>query len=219
MQERKFKSLGLDVPFQVPESTEEFDRLAKQEGACLTEAVNNVVYRSNLATFRHYFLHGTEGAKDSEGNPLPQINGVEQLTGIKRATETKELTSKNEDGSPKTTEVYAETEMKYFQRVLDERGEEASQYQELANDVANVIPFDPSAQERGSGKTKIPKTYLELAKKAIDGGKAEVLAERLKERLGREVDLDEQSLALAVKEDMDRTRKEQEQRLFGVLTQ
>lgn len=223
MKTKEYSSLGLDVPLSVPDSVQEFDLNAKRDGACLEEAVNNVVYRSALAEFREVFLHGRKEVKDSNGNTTaPGIDGVEQTTGISRKSVEKELTSKDEDGKPKVVDVYDESEAVYFRRVCAQLAADRKQpldeiiksFQPLASAVAASIKFDASAEARQpSGPKKLPKSYLEAAKKVIDAGKGDHVAALLKESLGREVTVSVEGLAAAMQEDVAQEAKRRKARL------
>ena len=83
-------SLGLEVTVPVPESVEEFDKLAGKSGACLESACNNVIYRSILAQFRRKL-----------------VVVVEKVSGIKRelidSGKTKKV--KQDDGTEKEEKV------------------------------------------------------------------------------------------------------------------
>lgn len=151
MKTKTYNSLGLEVPFQVPESVEEFDANAKRAGACLDEAINNVIYRGSLAEFRDLFLHGRPA-----GEGLPAFNGIDAITGIERKTKTVKK-------GDKEAEEWDETEAEYFKRVCAQLGKEPKAFQDLANAAAALIAFDASARER---KAPVPKKLSEEFKTA-----------------------------------------------------
>lgn len=223
MKTKTYSSLSLDVPLLVPDSMQEFDLNAKRENACLDEATNNVVYRSSLAEFREVFLHGRKEEKDANGNVTsPAIDGVEQITGITRKSVEKELTTKDEDGKPKVVDVYDESEAVYFRRVCAQLAGDRKQpldeviksFQPLANTVAATIKFDASAEARQpSGPKKLPKSYIEAAKKVIDAGKGQHVAALLKESLNRDVEVTVEGLAAAMQEDVAQEAKRRRARL------
>lgn len=167
MKTQKFTSLGLGINLQVPETVEEFDQNAKKTGACLAEAINNVVYRGSLAEFRNVFLHGREA---DETNGVTAIKGLDDLTGIERTT--KPVLDKNgkptmRDGKEVTS--YDETEKEYFDRVCATQSVEVEAFRTLADEVASAIAFDASATER---KAPQPKKLAEIYKnsaKAVVG--------------------------------------------------
>lgn len=174
---KQYKSLGLQVSLSVPETVAEFDENAKKEGACLSEAINNCVYRGGLAIFRDVFLHGQAEVKEGDVVTSPAIKGVEELTGILRLTE-----QVMKDGKPvlKDNEpvlIFVESEGKYFNRVLSTLvkdgkfpDEEAAlnSFQPLADEVAKSIVFDASASERKSaGPRKLAAKYKIAAAKSL----------------------------------------------------
>lgn len=192
MQQKQVRSLGLVLNVNVPASYEEFDALAKRPLAALEEATANVLYRSWMADFREKFCEALE---------------VE--TGIARAFESKELKSKNEDGSPKTTEVWSENEGEYVNRVLATKKVEIATFQALADKIAAEITFDPAQPERKATTPKLAKTYRETAQKILAAGAdaAQRAATKLSGLLGRPVQPTEESLAIAIKEDQARQAK------------
>lgn len=176
MQPIEVKSLGFKLNKAVPDSIEEFDKLAKESGAGLREANRNVLYRSTLASFRNTFLHGAdaEGEEGSEGY-IPAIVGLDKKTGIERAVKVTKPAVKNEAGEITTDEVSAwdETEDDYFKRVLATLVKDGK-YSDLdtaqasllaeAQAVLDMIPFDPSKTERKSaGPKKTPANYIKVA--------------------------------------------------------
>lgn len=191
MTSKQYKSLGLAVSLAVPATVEEFDLNAnkgdatKAGGACLSEAINNCVYRGSLAIFRDVFLHGQVEVKDETTGEVkqPAIRGVEEITGIERLTE-----AVMKDGKPVTREgepvlTFIESEGKYFSRVLaslvkdgkftDEEAALAS-FQSLADEVAKSIDFDASASERKSaGPRKLAAKYKIAAAKSLARGTTE----------------------------------------------
>lgn len=174
MQTKKFSSLGLEINLNVPSTVEEFDQNAGKTGACLDEAINNVVYRGMLAEYREALLHGLPEVKDAAGNiTRPAIDGLETITGIERPT--KEV--KNADGSTKTRKVtnpdgtetvepvlvYADpgkTESDFLEFVCAQKGwtspeAKKANIQPLADKIAAALVFDAKASER---KPTAPKT-------------------------------------------------------------
>lgn len=192
MIDKTFSSLGLDFKLSVPETTEEFDTLAKRAGACLSEAINNIAYRSNLAQFRDLFLHGQEA--DAETGAAA-ITGVEQETGIKRRT--KEVAR-----GDKTVEVYDESEAKYFGRVCATLGKKPEDFAHIARAVEATLVFDPSATERQpKAPSKPGKVFMTAAQSIIEAGKAEVFGEKY-----NCTDLSQEGIARRLKEIDDAKR-------------
>jgi hypothetical protein len=201
MKQTNIRSLGFSqLTVSVPDSYEEFDRLAKRAGAALDEAVKNVLYRSTLASFRDLFTE-----------ELQTYSGVERKT----------KPVLNKDGSPKLDEdkneisVYDQTENDYFDTAVAhlaaskgvDRDTIISELTSLAQSVLDKLPFDPSATERASaGPKKVAKTYIEVAEKLIAEGRAETVAAKLSELLGITVTAEVQSLGRAIAEDQRRKR-------------
>jgi len=217
MKNKNYRPLGLTVALTVAESVDEFDRLAGKVGACLEEAVDNIVYRGGMADFRDTFLHG-----DASKN----IIGVEEETGIEREFETRELKSKNADGSANTTDVWTESEAVYFNRVkatLVKNGTYPSveavlaHFQDLANQVAASITFDPAAAEpKTRAPRKASKENLAIAQKYIDLGKADKFAALLTSKLGHPVLATLEALAAGVAEDLRNQEAKMRQSLLDV---
>jgi len=162
--EKKFRSLYVDVPIQVPSTVADFDANAKAEGRCLAEAINNVVYRGVLADFRDLLIHGRE-ADEKAG--VAAVEGLEAITGIARKT-TKKTVGKRE------VEVWDETEGEYVARVIAARGwdkENPTELQNIADAVAKYLVFDASAAPATTkGPKKLPSDYLEAATRIITKG-------------------------------------------------
>ena len=175
MKKVKYSSLGLDIELSVPATVEEFDTNAKRQGACLEEAINNVVYRGSLAEFRDIFLHGRKEEKNAEGKVVvTAIKGIDDITGIPR----KEIPVMKDgkqvvrDGSPVTIYDPEDSEAKYFKRVLAQLGKEASAFQDHANAVAAALTFDASATEKKpAGPKKLAQKYKDVATLFLTGKK------------------------------------------------
>lgn len=169
MKTREFSSLGLVAKILVPETVEEFDANAKYAGACLTEAVNNVVYRGVLNGVRDIFLFGQKEDKE-EG--LEAFAGIEQRTGI--TCPTKE-TGKRKDGT--AIIVPAKTELEYFNYVCAEKNVKPEHFQSIMDEVCALVEFDASqTQRKGARIVKIGKAWLESAEGLVaknDFGKFE----------------------------------------------
>jgi hypothetical protein len=147
MKELQFDSLGLKGKVQVPENAAEFDQLAKREGACVEEAVNNVLYRGVLADFRSAVVAELVKETNKPLNTKPHPDGKKDTAG-------------------NILQVVDETEAKYINRVAAELGKNVSDFQYLADRVmelkdetgAPVVAFDPTQRERkapvAAGPTK-----------------------------------------------------------------
>lgn len=201
MKETKVKSLGLTLVVLTPATPEEYDLNAKKQGACVEDSVSNTIYRAWLPKFRSKFCEA-----------------VEAETKVVRKYITKELKEKNQDGTPKTTDVWDETEGKYIDRVLAETGKAITDFSDIANRIASEITFDASEKEPAESKPKKPKkVLLEKAEAVVKAGKGDVLAAKLAKNLGHPVNSDAESLAFAIDEDMQRIAAIQEQKMFGNL--
>lgn len=217
MQPIEIKSLGYKLTKQVPDSVEEFDRLAKESGAALREANRNVLYRSTLAEFRNVFLHG----RDAEGDDVPAINGIDKMTGVERKYKVTKPEVKDADGKITQEEVTAwdETEDEFAQRVFavvasrDNISIEAAQasFASHAQMVLDAVAFDPSKTERKSaGPKKTPATYLEVAKEVVAacGGSVETAIEKFSAKTGITVpEATVEALAAAVWSDQKAQKK------------
>lgn len=201
MKSATYDSLGCKVNFAVPESPEEFDKLAERVGACVEEANDNVAYRGVLADFRYALCEAIEGETSN-------ARGVEPVIDAKT---NKPKTGK--DGQPVTK--YTEKESEYVNRiVLVEKALTKERLQQIADDVSKTLVFDPKQQTRSTG-SKLAKVYSDAANEIIAKGGAEKAAGRLAEILGRPVTPDANSLALAIKENEDRKRKDRVNELLA----
>lgn len=210
MKSQLVKTLGYQISVSVPDSVQEFDRLAKAEGVCLEQANRNVIYRSVLAEFRSLFTEALES--------LTKISRKTKDTGKTRKVKTEAA-----DGSVTETEeaivVWAETESEYEDRVVQTIASQESltaeavksRFQALADKIAATLPFDPSESEKTpAGPKKVSAAVLAVAQKIIDAGRADAVAANLATKLGIPVDSSLESLARAVAEDQRRKRLEME---------
>jgi uncharacterized protein (UPF0254 family) len=202
MKQTNIRSLGFSqLTVSVPDSYEEFDRLAKRAGAALDEAVKNVLYRSTLASFRDLFTE-----------ELQTIAGLERHSEVIMG---KDGVTPKVDEDKNELSRYTETENDYFDRAVAhlmatkglDRDSVIAELTTAAQAVLDKLPFDPSATERASaGPKKVAKTYIEVAEKLIAEGRAETVAAKLSELLGITVTADVQSLGRAIAEDQRRKR-------------
>jgi hypothetical protein len=180
MKKQTFSSLGLEFEIDVPSTVTEFDKLAKKEGACLAEAINNVAYRGVLADFRDTFLHGREADKE---NGQTAFKGLDEITKISRKL--KDTGRKNDKKEP--IMVYAETEKDFFDRICAERKVEPKAFQDHCRATAAVMKFDPSQKERKpAGPKKLANKYKETASAIIKGPHLNRFLTDLKKALGVE---------------------------------
>ena len=211
---KKVNSLGFELNKSVPVTNEEYDQLAGESNAACAHATASTLYRSTFPQFRSLFLHGCD-----ESEAGPEIKGIDHndVTGIKRNT--KPSGKKDEEGND--IEVWDETEGKFWARVKAELGlsDEAAiaRFGELAQQCMDRAEFDPKVKERGvSGPRKPAKTYVKIAKQAVEQGKAQLLADKLAAALGYEVavvgdvEKDTDTLAKAIAANEAKKRKESE---------
>ena len=151
MIEKLFESAGLNGKVQAPQTPEEFDSLAKRIGACLDEAVANVLYRGVLADFRGELC-----------------DKIEATHSIKRLT--KDHPEGKKDAAGNTIRVVDESENKYIARAAAELGQPVNVFQPLADEVCKDLVFDPSQRERKAGAGMPGKTDLETARTLIAQG-------------------------------------------------
>lgn len=200
---KSYNSLGYDLNLSVPGSVEEYDQLAKRVGACLDDAIKNVVYRGVFATFRTKFAEL-----------------IENNTGIARKTEP----VLDKSGKPKTEEDgtpmlrFVETEKVYFDRVCAVLVSEskfasteaaAASFASDAQTIMSAIVFDPSETEREpSQPKKVAKAYITIATKMEEKGILAAKAQELATKLGNwKVDATVDSVAKAIAEDQRRIRE------------
>jgi hypothetical protein len=204
MKESNVNSLGYDLKVLVPDSVEEYDRLARKDGACFESATNNVLYRSTLAKFRDALCQA-----------------IENNTGIARETEPTGRFEKDDEGKDTDTPVlrYVETEAVFFKRVCATLAAEgkfpspeaaAASFADLAQETISGIAFNPSERERAvSGPKTVAKQYTKLAQEWVDAGQADRRVAQFKEKLGATwtVEATVESLARAISEDQRRKRE------------
>lgn len=208
MKTEQYRSLGLVANLEVPSTVEEFDTNAKKAGACLSEAVANVIYRGSLAELRDLFLHGRD---EDKANGIPAFEGIEQATKIARKT--KPTGKKDKDNND--IEVYAETEAEYFERVCAERKVEATSFQPLMDAACKLVKFDASQRERKpAAPKKLAAKYKETALAILKGAKKDKFLKDVKRDLGKEPTLtgdlekDSETLGWVVKEYADFREKQ-----------
>lgn len=203
MKSEKNKCVGVAYSVNVPETAEEYDKLAGKQGACVESANKNVVYRSTNAQFRNLFAAA-----------------VEEDTGIERETDTiGTKTVTDEDGNETEEDIigYTETEKVYLDRVYAELGleteeEKLARFGDIIAAIEPKLTFDPSERAPASGKPrKARKEFRDaaamIAEKAGPEG-LERAAAKLGEELGFEVEATEDAVALAI-QTRETRRKEQ----------
>lgn len=205
MKDYKNSTMGLEVTLKVPDSNEEFDKLAGRTNAANEDAVKYNVLHGWNTEFRSAFVEAVE--KDTKVAIL-----VDQAKTDKAP--------KKKDGS--VTNVM-ENDLVYFRRVLAETQRTAISFQPLAQQVADSIPLQLSETARAG---RIGKEYTsaaeELVSKAaagtVDLSKVVANLERLNPGLTIEIDPETsqptvEGLAKGIKANSDRKRAEDMQEL------
>lgn len=187
---QKFRSLGCDVSINVPQTVEDFDLNAKKAGACLAEAVNNVIYRGTLNEFRDNFCEE-----------------VEKETGVERTASP--TGKKNSDG----TDVleYDLSEGKYIQHVRTTKGwaDDNTVLQGIADKVAATLTFDASAPERKpSEPKKLAAMYKEAATRIFTNGNQAKWGTQFNLTYTGDQAKDIELLGWAIKRDSDEKQKQ-----------
>lgn len=170
-------TLGFDLTREVPSTVDEYNALApKRTNPVLEDAVDNILYRNTFADFRSKFL-----------------DALEKQTGIGRINHGTEEEPQWESDARFMKRIIA-------QQVMDGSTEAAfrASVLPLAQQCMDAAPFNPAEREStGTGPT-IGKRDLALAAQVIKDGKANVVASKLAGILGRDVAVDEKSLARAI---------------------
>lgn len=176
----KKKILNHEIVISVPSSLSEAVSLCGSEEAALNIIIAHVTAHSTFGDIRADYLEA-----------------LEEATGIKRKTK---VAGTKKNGEPITE--YDEREEEYSDRVLAEKGVEATAFTDLMNSAVEKNPFDPKPHER---KPKAPRTPTKkdyaTADAVIAAGKADTVASMLATGLNREVKADRESLARALMED------------------
>lgn len=157
-------TLDCTFPVKVPSTADEFDQMAGRKGACVEEAIRNIIYRSVNHEFRAKLC-----AK------------LEEYTGIPRETKTT-----GEGDSAKTE--YTETEKKYKARLILSGAVDQEKCQIFANEIAKEIKFDPSPSKRRGGPTKEIQVAAESILNAIEMGQSsgDIVSAKIAAKLGIE---------------------------------
>lgn len=155
---KEVNSLQMAFTVSVPSSIEEYDRLAKQDGAALKSAVDNALYRGYFNDFRPAFTAA-----------------VEKETGIMQERNAdNDVVEKEAPYMNRVVATLAKNEN------ISDLNAVRARFAPLAQQTADSIVFDPSAKERtGSGSNLVAKTYLKIANEAFEGGKLAALSAKL----------------------------------------
>jgi hypothetical protein len=195
MTSKSYSCLGLKANVSVPDSVTEFDNLAKKEGACLAEAIANVVYRSVLA-----------GVRSDVVEVLEKETGIPR--NMKDSGKTKDVEVEIDDpenpGQKKKTSqkvaIYVpdESEQKYVDRVqaqLKLKDEEfVARFQPLMDKVVASADnkFDPSVTEGQKKERKLPDSYKSTAERVFTNGTVSKNIDKIRSESGHTVTLVEE---------------------------
>jgi hypothetical protein len=141
-------SNGYKLSFPGPDTVEEYDQKGGRAGACLEDACSNTGYRATLPEWASKFA--------------PKLA---DLTGIARGVDTEATEkAKKRAKDPANVKSVPEKFKAYNTRVRDEwAGEDEAklkQLQDLAQEVADGTPIDPSPSARVSA---VDKAYISKA--------------------------------------------------------
>jgi phage FluMu gp28-like protein len=186
-----FTSAGLSGTVSIPETVEEFNALAKREGACLDEAVSNVLYRSVFNDFRE-----------------DVVDAIVAAYGIPQKT-VDHPTKKKEDGSPEQVVDPKDSGARYINRAAAELGVAVTEFQNIANEVCKKLTFDPSQRERKAKSSEPTRTDLDTAdgliaqgpeKLAISIGKLQAVTGGVVDMSGDDAAVIRRNIAFAVRD-------------------
>lgn len=201
MQSKTVKCVGVNYTISVPETAAEFDALAKREGACVEEAINNTIYRGTNADFRDAYL-GALCEKYSYTRP----------------TEPDKSGAKDAQGNPRL--VFVNSEKKEIDIIIAANSIDEATQQAIADEVMGsvddkgnpVVVFDPSQRERKPREVAIGKQDLADAKVIVaDSEKLAKFVKNAKKKFDVVInitdDMDEEAKVKAVATGLKEARK------------
>lgn len=203
MKTRNQSTMGMSVPFQVPSTVAEFGEAAgvgpeAAEEVVLKYALDEGMFRTVLPAFRAAFFER-----------------IESDTGVER--DVVGTATKKEDGEEVEVPIY-QKDGQYWKKVLAETGKEASDFEELAAEVAADVAFDLRSKPRAG---KPSKEFIQRADglaSAVAAGRStwdNIISKLVQLNPGVTIETledgapDLESLARALKVDADRRSKEQ----------
>jgi hypothetical protein len=151
-----YDSGGHKFNIAVPETIEEFDTLAKKQGAALEAAIDHEVYHGTLGDIRNAFVKAVATAY----NTTPREIGTGVFEG---------------EGEARAEVTNTEKPQVFLARVVAENNLTGdAPFQSIADSLsvggANEVKFDPSVRERKAPKSPvIAKWALEQATKFLAG--------------------------------------------------
>lgn len=133
--------------FEGPGSVEDYDALAGKQGACLEDAINNIIYRSTLPIWQREFAEA-----------------LEKTFGVKREVD-EEATRKARARDEGASQVL-ERATRYIARVLAANEDRMDEIKQLAQQVADKIQINPAPQRRSTSAPteRVNKTWLAKAR-------------------------------------------------------
>lgn len=156
---------GLKVTCDQPESVEEFDKLAKRDGACLDEAVDNIWFRGVLGDAWYGLAvtlnQETGSTFDMQDSGNKKKDGTPQMERV--LTDPKHVGKLMKDHNLSTADVQVVLDrvMKDGYDVTSADGKTTKHYE---------VKFDPSVSETSERIAKPGKGDLEMADKFIAQG-------------------------------------------------
>ena len=130
------KDLELTVP--VPDSIEEYDRLAGAEGSALSKAIKSDIYNYYNLDF-----------------------GIELCKELEKELETPRKTKQGDNGK----DVYTETETQYIARLKEDNTLSEAKYKTIGKKVAKRVKFNNAPRQRAAAP---PKATTAMAQDLID---------------------------------------------------
>lgn len=194
MSKRTLKCLYGEINVNVPDSVEDFDKLAGRAGACLEKAILQVVYHKTLGDVREDIVEAAVAAFE-----FPRL---EKDSGKKRA----------KDGTPILVDEATDD---YVKRLFSEKGWDIdappTEWLKLLADLP--VEFDPSAKERESKPKTLAKVYIEVVNRIYAAGTTAKAAATLGIALTGDEVADRKALGWAIKGREDEKRRAEEAKL------
>lgn len=151
------RSLGVDVTVECPDNADELDKLVGEQGASLKAALRYYLYHSWNGKFREKVA---EKLQETTGIERPQATkgGVPQVNKVK-----------DDDGNEVEVPVLV-SEQAYVNLVLADGAITDADYAELAQEVADEIPFSPATSTRVKKPTTKHLDFADRYIAAVDNG-------------------------------------------------
>lgn len=208
MQLTKIKVLGFEADYEVPENAEEFDLLAKKQGASFQASLKQELAHGSYGTIRANLCALLEGEEivhpkdENRKHKLAEPLGKRQeflrsdpVSSEETVVDGKKVTVYYNSKGKKLSEeqvaqVATETEKAFVDRILATvYGGDRGKMYPLFLTAVEFSPFDPSATERKEATARIPKTWLKAAQEIVEAGAQHQVAEQLAAIIGRPVEV------------------------------